>query len=424
MVNNNFASFPPQLANFRQIEKLDMSGNHLNGTVPTYIQLWQHLKILHLKDNNYNTWLAFEHTSNILKLDLSGNKIYLIDQDAFVKMPRLAILDLSENRLSNLPTEIFSKATRLEVLILSLNFFSVVPNFQSVSLKNLHLSNCQITSIDVNSLNGMQSLLELDLSMNEIESIPDNLASNSLQELDLSYNTIDKLTDATFSSLPHLAVLDLRGNDFKEVWSTSYFASNPFLREVQVKGNRWSCEGFSVNLLLTYEFLTKDPAKVSDNSLMCYSPENVTQMSWQQAYIRTWHADEGSTSSYTLTAVMIGMIIGIILTSMVCRIIIVMNKSDAPRPTSETTVLNTTQSRAESVVLRVPVREDLPPSYDEALLMPRLNDSFHSLPDFVDAEENQRENSRRSRSIGDLTESRPRLGDRRSVRRTVEIRIN
>ncbi|CAH2102785.1 unnamed protein product [Euphydryas editha] len=427
LANNNFATFPSQLEKFSKVEVMDLSGNLLSSSLPAYFQDWNQLTILNLSHNNYDSWLNSVYTFNFIKLDLSKNKINHIDEEAFIRMPRLYLLELSENRLYDILPRIFQQATSLEVLILSRNYFSVVPHFESASLKNLHLSNCQITSFDKNSLKGMPSLLEIDLSINQIETIPDHLASNSLQELDLSYNEIEKLTDSTFSMLPHLAVLNLRGNGFREVWSTSHFASNPFLREVHVKGNRWSCDGFSVNLLLTYEFLTKEPPKVFDKaSLICYSPSNVTQMSWQQAYIRTWHADGGSMSSYTIGAVVFGMVIGIILTSFVCRLLMSKNKPVPPRPTSETIVLNgdAIQPRPDSVVLRVPLREDLPPTYDEALLLSTLNSSFRSLPDFIDESDNRERGNRRSRSIGDLTETRPRL-DRRSVRQTaVEVRLN
>lgn len=406
------------------METLDLSGNYLSHSIPNYLQNWVNLKTLNLSNNLYDTWTTNGHSYVIRNLDLSKNKISVIDERAFTTMPNLRFLDLSENRINDLPPEVFSEAHNLDSLILSRNYFSDVPGFQSPSLRSLHLSSCQIANINVDSLVGMGSLLEIDLSINQLEEIPDNLASYTLQELNLSYNSINSLTDGTFSSLPHLAVLDLRGNEFRDVWSTSHFASNPFLREVYVKGNRWSCEGFSVNLLLTYEFLTKEPPKIVDReSLICYSPSNVTQLSWQQAYILTWHPVESSTPSFTTMAVFVGVIIGIVLTSCVCRGLVAVTRSDPVTPPSETTVLNlngtAAQPRVESVILRVPLREDLPPTYDEALLMPRLNSSFHSLPDFVDIEEPR--NYRRSRSIGDLTDSRPRMGDRRSMRRPVEI---
>ncbi|KAG6447385.1 hypothetical protein O3G_MSEX004950 [Manduca sexta] len=427
--NNNFITFPTSLKNFTRVEVLDLSGNHLSRPLPSYLQEWTTLSTLNLSNNNYDTWVSDGQRYTIKRLDLSKNKINSIEDDAFKGMSRLHFLDLSENRIYDLPPQVFAEAENLDSLYLCRNYLSDVPRFQSHSMRVLTLSSCQITNIDVNSLAGMTSLLEIDLSINQIETIPDNLASNTLQELDLSFNSISSLSDRTFSSLPHLAVLDLRGNEFRDVWSTSHFSSNPFLREVRVKGNRWSCEGFSVNLLLTYEFLTKEPPKITDQgSLICYSPSNVTQLSWQQAYIRTWHPNEATTESYTTIAVMIGIIIGIVITSFVCRGLVMINRPDPPRAAAETTVLNLNgtipESRVDSVVMRVPLREeDLPPSYDEALLMPRLNSSFHSLPDFVDEDEEPARQYRRSRSIGDLMESRPRAGDRRSVRRTVEIHI-
>lgn len=425
--NNHFTTFPEQLENFSKLDTLDMSGNYLSRPLPGYMEMFINLNTLNLSNNNYETWMGTGFTYSITILDLSKNKINTIDEAAIVEMPYLYKLDLSENRIYSMPSKMFAGSNNLDTLILSRNYFSDVPTFQSTSLRNLHLSSCQISSLNADSLAGMNSLLEIDLSINQIEYIPDNIVSNTLQELDLSYNEIGTLTDSSFSSLQHLAVLNLRGNEFREVWPTSRFASNPFLREVHVKGNRWSCEGFSINLLLTYDFLL---SKVSDkSSLMCYSPLNVTQLSWQQAYLRTWHFSD-STESFTVVAVMIGVIIGILITSFVCRGLMAMNTpAPAPAPARETAVLNlngaTPQARVESVVMRVPLHEeDLPPSYDEALLMPRLNSSFHSLPDFVDEEEDTNRRYRRSRSIGDLTNFRPRAGDRRSVRRTVEIHIS
>lgn len=423
--NNNFESFPPQLENFSKLQILDISGNRLSLPIPGYLENNKNLYTLNLSNNNYETWIGTENTYSIKRLDLSKNKINEIDEAAIAGMPNISYLDLSENRIYDMPSTIFSSANNLDTLILSRNYFSDVPNFQSSSLKRLRLNSCQISNLNNDSLAGMNSLLEMDLSINQLETIPDGFASNTLQEFDLSYNEIGSLTDRTFSSLPHLAVLKLRGNEFREVWPTSHFASNLFLREVHVKGNRWSCDGFSVNLLLTYEFLA--PRVYDRGSLICYSPMNVTQLSWQQAYIQTWHSGD-TVSSFTALAVVVGIIIGIFITSFVCRGLMALNNPSPSRPTTETTALNLNgtvlQPSVESVVMRIPLSEDLPPSYDEALLMPRLN-SFHSLPDFVDEEvEEPSRGYRRSRSIGDLTDYRPRAGDRRSVRRTVEIRIN
>lgn len=424
--NNNFESFPPQLENLSQLQKLDFSGNRLSNPIPAYLQNNKYLHTLNLSNSNYEAWIGDRNVYSIRRLDLSKNKINEIDVAAISGMPNLTYLDLSENRIYSMSSKMFSSANNLETLILSRNYFSDVPNFQSTSLKRLRLNSCQITNLKNDSLAGMSSLLEIDLSINQIETIPDGFTSNTLQELDLSYNEIASLTDRTFSSLPHLAVLNLRGNEFREVWSTSHFSSNSFLREIHVKGNRWSCEGFNVNLLLTYDFLA---SRVNDRaSLICYTPMNVTQLSWQQAYIQTWHSADTMSGSFTVLAVVVGIIIGICFTSFICRGLAAINNPTPSRPTPETTALNLNntvlQPRVESVVLRIPLSEDLPPTYDEALLMPRLS-SFHSLPDFVDEEEEDiNRGYRRSRSIGDLTDHRPRVADRRSVRRTVDIHIN
>lgn len=421
------AIFPPELEDFAQLEELSLAGNQISGQLPSFVQNFEQLAVLNLSNNNIDTWTRHKLLS-VSTLDLSKNKINSIDETAFAKMPSLFYLNLAENRINNLPTNVILQSNYLYTLDLSRNLFNKIPNIRTNSLRSLDLSSCQLTTLEANSLEPMESLWEINLSLNAIDSIPDNLSSNSLQIFDLSYNDISMISDYSFSALPHLAVLDLRGNDFKEVWYTSHFSSNPYLREVRVKGNRWSCEGFGMNLLLMYEFLTKEPAKVADPaSLICYSPSNVTQLTWQDAYMKTWH-DEPVLGNFTITAILIGIIIGVIVTSIVCRMLMGSTKTEPPRVVireTETQNLNPAETNTEPTVLRIHIAEDLPPSYDEALLMPRLNASFHSLPELADdIEEVERVREfRRSRSSGDLVDSRPRDRDRRSVRspRTVHI---
>lgn len=423
LANNNFAQIPTQLETFIALEEFSMADNHLSAPLPSFIQKWTNLSVLNLSNNNYDTWLNYGISQTLTSLDLSKNKINKIDETSFNGITSLSYIDISENRLYDVSPNLFTQTTNLEILILAKNYFHQIPNFYTTSLRILDLSNCQISSMRADSLQSKMNLAEINLSMNVIDWIPNNFSSNTLQILDLSYNVINTITDQTFSSLPHLAVLDLRGNHFKEIWWSSYFSSNPSLREIRVKGNRWSCEGFSINLLLTYEFLTRYPPKVADpTSLICYTPNNVTQLTWEEAYVRTWHLED-SYEPVTITAVMIGVVIGVVLTSCACRGLMAVSSPDTPTPATQNlnqTVTIETTARTETTVMRIALSDDLPPSYDEALLMPRLNSSFHSLPGFIDDEDEVERNRRfrRSRSIGDLVDSRPRTGDRRSHRPT------
>ncbi|GBP13106.1 Leucine-rich repeat-containing G-protein coupled receptor 4 [Eumeta japonica] len=423
---NHFTTIPSDLIMFAQLEKLILNGNQLTNPLPRLEYNWQNLRTLNLSNNNFDKWTTSGLGANIETLDISANKITRIDLSAFADMHALVFIDLSRNRLRDLPHNIFSQNENLDTVILSHNNFSSVPEFESKSLRTLDLNNCQITTLRSDAFSGKTTLLDIDLSTNGIDYIPDDIASNTLQTLNLAYNDINSLNERTLSSLPQLAVLDLRGNNFREIWDTSFFSTNLLLREVHLEDNRWSCEGFGLNLLLTYEFLTREPPKVADRgSLICHSPSNVTRMSWQEAYIRTWHPSTTS-ETLTLTAVFIGMIIGVVFTGFVCRGLMAISSTENARPASAAVTQNRngvppieTRPRAESTQLRTPSSEDLPPTYDEALLMPRLNASFHSLPDYVEENERQPRMFRRSRSINDILETRPRSNLRHSVRATV-----
>ncbi|XP_023702486.1 protein singed wings 2 isoform X2 [Cryptotermes secundus] len=61
-----------------------------------------------------------------------------------------------------------------------------------------------------------------------------------LQELNVSGLRLDSVVDSTFSRLKKLRVLDLRGNNLKQL-GHSVLASPPALREVFLSGNPWDC---------------------------------------------------------------------------------------------------------------------------------------------------------------------------------------
>lgn len=129
------------------------------------------LHTLNLAHNriNYLTHASFAEC-NVRNLYLSSNSITSIAENAFASLaPQLERLELSKNPLQTIPFHVFDGLYRLIYL---------------------NLSTCSLTRLDDLQFQSLQSLRSLDLSVNSLQSIPDNVVRTfrHLQELSLYGN--------------------------------------------------------------------------------------------------------------------------------------------------------------------------------------------------------------------------------------------
>ncbi|XP_058076421.1 leucine-rich repeat receptor protein kinase EMS1-like [Magnolia sinica] len=122
--NNLHGSIPPTLGGCTQMEALDLSGNHLSGPIPESIGLLTHLQTVHLNYNNLSEELpsSMKNLSRLETLDLGENKfsgrISTWIGESFLS---LRILRLRSNTFTGeIPSQI-SNLTSLQVLDLANN---------------------------------------------------------------------------------------------------------------------------------------------------------------------------------------------------------------------------------------------------------------------------------------------------------------
>ncbi|CAL7947506.1 unnamed protein product [Xylocopa violacea] len=135
--------------------------------------------------------LANEGLTKLKYLNLSGNAISEIGQNAFDRLTDLKIIDLSRNRLRYILDNVFEKSRNLQILKLSKNNFNAhVPKLKNHWLQVLNLDSCQISHLTPDTFSGIPHI----------------------RHLDLSYNLMIQMDYTVVQTLPVLKTLSLAGN--------------------------------------------------------------------------------------------------------------------------------------------------------------------------------------------------------------------
>ncbi|XP_058466642.1 toll-like receptor 6 [Malaya genurostris] len=137
------------------------------------------------------------------------------------------------------------------------------------NLRVLYANHSNIEIIYNTTFIGLRRLTVLHLEYNNIQKLYGNefSALESLRELYLQGNKISYIEDHTFVELRKLEVLRLDGNRINsfEVWQ---LASNPYLVEIALANNMWTCDCNFLNKLRIY--LQSNTEKIIDaNEISC-----------------------------------------------------------------------------------------------------------------------------------------------------------
>ncbi|KAK7400165.1 hypothetical protein VNO78_11365 [Psophocarpus tetragonolobus] len=185
------------LRNMSDLQVLDLSGNSLQGQVPSW----------------------FWSSSSLTKIDLSRNRfggriiinsLKPTSENTSLSFPSIQNLNLSHNRLTN--SIQLSGFQNLKILDLSNNNLTTLPSgFENLTnLQHLDLSSCNVQS-KIKPISSLHSLNYLDLSNNTLTgNFPSDFPPlNSLKFLNISYNnltasiSLNKLNRFNASSFIH-----------------------------------------------------------------------------------------------------------------------------------------------------------------------------------------------------------------------------
>ncbi|XP_056625020.1 leucine-rich repeat transmembrane protein FLRT1 [Triplophysa dalaica] len=271
------AGLPTSLEQRMTVRVVYLYDNELDD-FPTHLP--PSLRELHLQDNNIRTLprSALARLPLLEKLHMDDNSVSTvsIEDKAFANNPRLRLLFLSRNHLSSIPSGL---PASLEELRLDDNRISTIPThaFRGLSsLRRLFLDGNLLANqrIADDTFSRLSNLTELSLVRNSLQAPPLNLPSMHLLRLYLQDNAIAHIPRGALDGMRRLQKLDISGNNLTTL-PKGLFKDLDSLSQLLVRGNPWYC---GCNLRWLYDWLYERGTSVTVRGLTCHGPERVRGM--------------------------------------------------------------------------------------------------------------------------------------------------
>ncbi len=178
---------------------------------------------------------SFRGLPQLKFLDLSDNNVWSLPSELFCPLNTLTHLNLSSNRLQNVQELGFSDwgngpsapgktcNVGLELLDLSDNEIGSLPDNGFTSLRSLqrfYLQNNVINAMADRAFVGLVSLQYLNISNNRLTALPPELfqSTRNLKEVHLFNNSINVLAPGLLEGLDQLVILDMSRNELTSSW--------------------------------------------------------------------------------------------------------------------------------------------------------------------------------------------------------------
>ncbi|CAJ2658806.1 unnamed protein product [Trifolium pratense] len=249
-------SIPMEIGHLNQLTFLELGNNSLSGPIPSKILNISTLESLIFEQNSLSGMLPSNMgfgLPNLQQLQMNGNKFVGKIPNSISNASNLVTLDLSRNEFSGIIPNSFGHLAFIEYLFihnnnLTLNDDSLEINFLTSltscrylanldvsnnrlsklpkSIGNLSLEHFYANSVGINGyipleIGNMSNLIELSLSMNDLNgSIPSTIKRSNLQLLDLDYNGLQGSIVHELCEVSSLSELYLTSNKLSGVLPT------------------------------------------------------------------------------------------------------------------------------------------------------------------------------------------------------------
>lgn len=243
------------------LEVLNVSNNCIGSFSIPYIDILRTVRVINLSYNSLQSLTFGENTLQSLEeLILQGNDLTTLDHQTFLRLPSIKHLQLQQNNIKICASEkkpsltdhnhqdpsgcvSFSSIPSLQFLYLSENNLETLPAnaFANTPLKLLDLSLNPGLDMDKDSLIGLEhSLVHLLLGENNISKLNIDLSSlRSLRHVNLSTNQLTTLP--VWNKVSSIESLNLQNNHLVTLEYNTIFALERSLKTLYMGSNPLSC---------------------------------------------------------------------------------------------------------------------------------------------------------------------------------------
>ncbi|XP_063267924.1 extracellular matrix protein 2 [Prinia subflava] len=180
---------------------------------------------------------------DLTSLDLTGNSITTISDEAFNGVPNLEWIDLSKNNITSpgIGPKAFKILKKLKRLYLDGNMLVLIPSELPSTLEEIKINDNQLHAIDEDGLKDLKNLVTLELEGNQLSEanvsplafyplkslsylrlgrnkfriIPQGLP-DTLEELYLEHNQIEEVSEICFNHTRNINIIGLKHNKLEE----------------------------------------------------------------------------------------------------------------------------------------------------------------------------------------------------------------
>ncbi|XP_019872550.2 chaoptin [Aethina tumida] len=268
------------------LEKINLRNNKIKMIDDAVFLKKPYLYNLNL-EGNLITKINLNSTTTLRHLNLAHNKLVLTSLSILNNLKGLKELVISNNQISEIIPNEFRNFTSLEILDVSSNNLTLHnESFNDLkSLQNLIISNNNIKRLPSGVFATTLELKTLDISHNQFEVLPTDVFYSliNLESLNMSYNRLENLQFILFKPLKKLNLLDIAGNRLKYIQYDLIINNLPSLSVINVKHNWLSCQ-FLYKMIT---FLKDKSISYTINEKFEYEKENV-----EGIYCKEGHNEE------------------------------------------------------------------------------------------------------------------------------------
>ncbi|XP_053603949.1 protein artichoke-like [Plodia interpunctella] len=240
---NEMSSFPiVENSDLIALEYLDLNSNNFEFIsedclkfCPSLVRLSFHFNFIH--NIHYRAFYSLAELKNI---DLSHNRIKILNPNLFHNNKKIEYIDLSHNHLHHIHG-LFSNLPSLGEVYLSHNNILDVPIdsfFNSYKISSIYLDKNSISNIHSESFSNLMNLTKLRLDFNYLHQVPHNIFVNNrnIVKIRVDNNNFIDISNNTLDSLGNLREIRLNNNKLRLI-SKHHFTNSLKLEEIYLNNN-------------------------------------------------------------------------------------------------------------------------------------------------------------------------------------------